>query len=202
MIIWLASYPKSGNTLLRSMLAAYLFSNDGNYFFGLIKNIKQFPHGGLFMKLGVDIKDHNETIKNYLRVQETINKKNAVQFLKTHSYLFNFNKQNPFTNFTNSLGVIYIVRDPRNVVSSFAKFRNTTIENAAEFMIKSAGDGFTWTNTWSDNFKSWKIFKQYQKYLLVKYEDLTQNREIVFLEILKFIYNAYSIFKCSPPEMS
>ena len=188
MIVWLASYPKSGNTLLRSMLSAYLFSNDGNYFFGLIKNIKQFPHGGLFMKLGIDIKDHNETIKNYVRVQETFNKKNAVQFLKTHSYLFNFNKQNPFTNFNNSLGVIYIVRDPRNVVSSFAKFRNTTIENAAEFMIKSAGDGFTWTNTWSDNFKSWKIFKKYQKYMLIKYEDLIQNREIVFLEVLKFIY--------------
>ena len=33
MIIWLASYPKSGNTLLRSMLAAYLFSEDGNYNF-------------------------------------------------------------------------------------------------------------------------------------------------------------------------
>ena len=30
MIIWLASYPKSGNTLLRSILASYLFSNDGN----------------------------------------------------------------------------------------------------------------------------------------------------------------------------
>ena len=29
MIIWLASYPKSGNTLVRSMLAAYFFSKDG-----------------------------------------------------------------------------------------------------------------------------------------------------------------------------
>ena len=37
MIIWLASYPKSGNTLLRSMLAAYLFSKDGIYDFSLIK---------------------------------------------------------------------------------------------------------------------------------------------------------------------
>ena len=41
MFIWLASYPKSGNTLVRSMLAAY-FSNDGVYNFDLIKNIKQF----------------------------------------------------------------------------------------------------------------------------------------------------------------
>ena len=188
MIVWLASYPKSGNTLLRSMLTAYLFSNDGNYSFGLLKNIKQFPNKRLFMKLGVDIKNHNETIKNYLKVQETFNKKNVVQFLKTHSCLFNFNKKNSFTNFNNSLGVFYIVRDPRNIVSSFAKFSNTTIENTAEFMIKSVGDGFTWTNTWSENFKSWKIFRKYQKYMLVKYEDLIQNPETVFLEILKFIY--------------
>ena len=31
MFVWLASYPKSGNTLLRSMLAAYFFSEDGVY---------------------------------------------------------------------------------------------------------------------------------------------------------------------------
>ena len=42
MFIWLASYPKSGNTFLRSLLAAYFFSKDGVYNFDLIKNIKQF----------------------------------------------------------------------------------------------------------------------------------------------------------------
>ena len=88
MIVWLASYPKSGNTLLRSMLAAYLFSNDGNYFFGLIKNIKQFPHGGLFQKLGIDINNQSEVIKNYIRVQDIINKSGSIQFLKTHSFFF------------------------------------------------------------------------------------------------------------------
>ena len=80
------------------MLAAYLFSKDGIYDFGLIKNIKQFPHGGLFIKMGIDIKNHNETIKNYIKAQESFNKKDALQFLKTHSYLFNFNKDYPFTN--------------------------------------------------------------------------------------------------------
>ena len=188
MFIWLASYPKSGNTLLRSMLAAYLFSNDGNYFFGLIKNIKQFPHGGLFMKQGIDIKDHNETIKNYIKVQETFNKRDSVQFLKTHSYLFNFNKKFPFTNLNNSLGVIYIVRDPRNVVNSFSKFKNATIDKTADFMINSSGDGLTWTNTWSNNFQSWKLFKEYGRYMLIKYEDLINNRELIFLNVLKFIH--------------
>ena len=43
MIVWLASYPKSGNTLVRSLLASYFFSEDGNYDFEQLKNINQFP---------------------------------------------------------------------------------------------------------------------------------------------------------------
>ena len=147
MIVWLASYPKSGNTLLRSMLAAYLFSKDGVYDFSLIKNIKQFPHGGLFIKMGVDIKNHNETIKNYIKAQESFNKKDALQFLKTHSYFFNFNKEYHFTDFNNSLGVIYIVRDPRNVITSFSKYRGITNEEMADYMITGSGDGLTWTKS-------------------------------------------------------
>ena len=188
MIIWLASYPKSGNTLLRSMLAAYLFSKDGIYDFGLIKNIKQFPHGGLFIKMGIDIKNHNETIKNYIKAQESFNKKDAVQFLKTHSYLFNFNKENPFTDFNNTLGVIYIVRDPRNIVTSFSKYRGLSNEKIADFMVKGTGDGLTWTNNWASNFHSWKIFKKHERYLLIKYEDLINKRELTFLNILNFIH--------------
>ena len=193
MIIWLASYPKSGNTLLRSMLAAYFFSKDGIYDFGLIKNIKQFPHGGLFIKMGIDIKNHEETIKNYIKAQESFNKKDALQFLKTHSYLFNFNKDYPFTDLNNSLGAIYIVRDPRNVVTSFSKYRGLTNEEMADYMIKGSGDGLTWTNTWANNFHSWKLFKEYEKYLLIKYEDLINKRELTFLNVLKFIHKVKNV---------
>ena len=51
MIIWLASYPKSGNTLLRSMLSAYFFTTDGKFNFETIKNINQFPDLKLFENL-------------------------------------------------------------------------------------------------------------------------------------------------------
>ena len=43
MIIWLSSYPKSGNTWLRSLLASYYFSKEGDFNFNLLKNIDQFP---------------------------------------------------------------------------------------------------------------------------------------------------------------
>ena len=42
MIIWIASYPKSGNTWIRSFLSSYLFSNKGEFNFNLLKNIDQF----------------------------------------------------------------------------------------------------------------------------------------------------------------
>ena len=74
MIIWLASYPKSGNTYLRSFLSTYFFSKDGNYSFDLLKNIRQYPKSSLFFNLGINIKDKHEVAKNHLKVQSEINK--------------------------------------------------------------------------------------------------------------------------------
>ena len=112
MIIWLASYPKSGNTLMRSMLSAYFFSKDGIFNFKLLDNIKQFPDNSVLKNLGLDTSDENEVVKNYIKAQEEINKRDGktIRFLKTHSALSNING-NPFTNLKNTLGVIYIVRD-------------------------------------------------------------------------------------------
>ena len=50
MIIWIASYPKSGNTWLRSLLSSYLFSNKGTFNFQLLKKIDQFSSKDLASK--------------------------------------------------------------------------------------------------------------------------------------------------------
>ena len=42
MIIWLASYPKSGNTLLRSILIALFFTKDGVFNLDNAFKIRQF----------------------------------------------------------------------------------------------------------------------------------------------------------------
>ena len=43
MIIWCASYPKSGNTWLRAILTTLLYSKDGIFNFNLLKEVSQFP---------------------------------------------------------------------------------------------------------------------------------------------------------------
>ena len=194
MFIWLASYPKSGNTFTRALIASYIFSKDGNFNFNLIKNILQFPDLGLFKRLGVDVKNEKEVIKNYVKVQESINIKNSLQFLKTHSYLFNI-ENNPFTDLNNSLGVIYIVRDPRNVVLSAShhnqKSHEKTVDDLINGHVLRKNDGTSpavYAGSWSGNFNSWKSFKSVNKYLLVKYEDLINDKEKIFHDILKFIF--------------
>jgi len=195
MFIWLASYPKSGNTLLRSLLSSYFFSKDGIFNFELIKNIKQFPIKELFLKNGVDINNEKEVIRSYLKVQESINIKNSIQFFKTHSYLFNI-ENNPFTKLEYSLGVIYIVRDPRNVVLSVSNHNSQSHEKSTEDLIvgsqiryKVKKDIIVYPGTWGGNYSSWKSFEQVNKYLLIRYEDLIKEKDKTFNEILKFIHN-------------
>ena len=43
MIIWLASYPKSGNTWIRSIVSSLIYTEDGKFEFDLLKKIPQFP---------------------------------------------------------------------------------------------------------------------------------------------------------------
>lgn len=196
MIIWLASYPKSGNTILRALLASYLFTNDGIFNFEILKNIQQFPDTGLFKNQGIDVSNDEEVLKNYIRVQETINRvdQNRIRLLKTHSTLHNVGGY-PFTNLSNTLGVIHIVRDPRNVVNSYANHYQETLEEAAismtsfKILVGSKGTIATHLGSWDSHYNVWKTFNKSKKYLLVKYEDLLQDKKKKITEILKFFHN-------------
>ena len=44
MIIWLASYPKSGNTWIRAFLVSYYFTDDGIFRFEDLSRIPDYPH--------------------------------------------------------------------------------------------------------------------------------------------------------------
>ena len=128
MIIWLASYPKSGNTFLRSLLSSYFFSKDNSFSFELLNHIKQYPHRDHFLPLGIDINNPHILAKNHLKAQKNINKNtNSFTFFKTHSGFVKMDGFS-FTDLNNSLGVIYIVRDPRDVVISYAKHNDEPIE--------------------------------------------------------------------------
>ena len=193
MIIWLASYPKSGNTFLRSLLASYFYSENGDFEFEQLKKIEQFPVNENFEKIGININDKFEVAKNYIKAQEEINKTKKLSFWKTHSSFCKlYNKYN-FSDLKNSLGVIYIVRDPRNVLSSFARHNSKSINETVELLTNDLATGNekneveVYLGSWNFNYNSWKVFKNSNRYLLIRYEDLVNDTENVYIKILRFI---------------
>jgi hypothetical protein len=190
-IIWLASFPKSGNTLLRALLSSYFFSKSGDFEFGLIKNIKKFPNKSFFVKLGIDLNNPEQLAKSYIKAQELINKKKGIKFLKTHSSFCKMNNNYSFTNSENTAGAIYLVRDPRNVVTSCTNHFNVDYDQATKYVTENWLFGEEtipeYIGSWIFNYNSWKILSKVNRLLLVKYEELISDTENCFLKILNFI---------------
>ena len=196
MIIWLASYPKSGNTLVRSILASLIYTQNGNFDFNLLKKIDQYPQKKHFEGLTDKFGDLLELSKFWVFSQDKLNADKKLKFLKTHHLRCGINNYT-FTNKNNTTGVIYIVRDPRDVVISYAKHSSYSIEDCSIDMMTSDNCIFTNKNlisllgSWSDHYNSWT--KNNKNLLLIKYEDLLSNKKKETKKIINFINNFTNI---------
>ena len=202
-IIWIASYPKSGNTWIRSIISSMFLAKKGKFNFSLLDNIKVFdiPSRYEFVKHvnKIDYKklnDLNILSKYWLDSQKKIYKKNNhtffknISFFKTHSANINLdNKQ--FTNTDNSAGLIYIVRDPRDIVISYAKHYDKSIDTAINNMLNDMHILKTTEKKYpiliskpNLHYKSWQYLKVPK--IIVKYEDLLANPHKIINEIMLF----------------
>ena len=194
MIIWIASYPKSGNTYLRSFIASYFFSKNGQFNFDDLLNVQQFPNIK-FSKIKNETKE--EASRYWIFNQNTFFDKKKLTFLKTHSSLLEYNG-NRFTTKNETLGGIYIVRDPRNVITSLTHHYSLSYNSAFNYMIdensslmhkshENDHSNFTFLSSWSKHYKSWIESKDF-KILLIKYEDLENDKLNVFTKVINFVY--------------
>ena len=171
-----------------------------NFNFELLKNIKQFPDNSVFKHIGVDINNEDEMYKNYINSQKIFYNKDSIRFLKTHSCFVN-KEGFRFTDGHNTLGVIYIVRDPRTVAISYSNHKNTSIDKITDKMIngwytggvlnseRSSSQTVTYISSWEKNYNSWKSFDAVNKYLLIKYEDIvSEKKEEIFIKRLDFVH--------------
>tara|TARA_B100000029_G_scaffold66424_1_gene59246 strand:- start:97 stop:921 length:825 start_codon:yes stop_codon:yes gene_type:complete len=197
MIIWIASYPKSGNTWIRSFLSYYLYSSGKNFSFDLLNNIGEFPDHHILKKFMDDNKFHDlaEVSKHWIKVQEFINLEKKNIFLKTHSAFCNING-NLFTDSRNTLAIIYVVRDPRNVILSMSNHFEITQEKCFEILANEKHIIYpkinkelipsTLVGSWKNNYLSWKNCKTIKK-IIIKYEDLVNNSNYMFKKIINFL---------------
>ena len=198
MIFWIASYPKSGNTWLRSLISTYYFTKDGEYNEKLLKKIDQFPTRKYFLDFNYDPKIVGDTCKYWIKAQEKLNVDKKLKFFKTHNAFGKVNNFD-FTNSENSTGCIYIVRDPRNVITSVMNHYELDEDRAFNWMtnekqyiydvekVNQVGySDFQFISSWDLNYKSWKVQKKVRT-KFIRYEDLSNQTFYVFKEIIEFI---------------
>tara|TARA_Y100000816_G_C26101708_1_gene584103 strand:+ start:318 stop:1160 length:843 start_codon:yes stop_codon:yes gene_type:complete len=196
MIIWIASYPKSGNTWVRSIISSLIYSENGDFNFELLKKIKQFPEKEYFKDITKDFHNFNEIKKNWILAQDKINLQNQTRIFKTHQGKYTVGNDN-FTNLENTLAVIYVVRDPRNLIKSIANHFTLTNDQACKFLMSPEviGNGRKWEERkdgiytllgkWNDHYRSWT--RNRNNLLIIRYEDLVNDTFGQLNEIIKFL---------------
>ena len=218
MIIWIASYPKSGNTWLRVFISSILYSDDGIVNLENLKQINQYPLISHFDGLidnprNINVKKENDVKKifsNLIASQDKINLDNKIKFLKTHFLCTNILGYN-FTNYNNTLGIIHIVRDPRNIVTSIKNhWGHKNIDESCDFILSERqwltynlqnddlknkhfpDNSFpTLISSWKTHYNYWNKVKK--NYIIIKYENLIQNPEEEFNKLVIYLENILNI---------
>ena len=193
-IWWIASYPKSGNTWVRMFLNAYAtgFPVDMNSAF-------QYAMGDL-----------NPGQMQLVSARPSNNLTSVEQFCYRSAMLMNIISTSPACNITLkthsakvnadgfvmippilSRGAVYIVRDPRDVVISYADHMGISIDTTIEKMnlmehVTEHKDSklIHILTTWSVHVKSWTEVNTDIPTTVIRYEDMLEEPSAQFRVIL------------------
>lgn len=198
-IVWLSSYPKSGNTWVRCFLEAYILQEvdlnnimtsvgddtaarclpgDGTEphklpvqvqvllrGMGLVRLVHQYQRDDLFEKVPLFVKTHNAHMlcNGVELIPEALTK-----------------------------AVIHIVRDPRDVIVSFAKHTGNDMDKTIEIFTdrlrvladKRVPKMFDFISSWNQQVSSYANADSHNV-MIVKYEDLKRDPEAEFERIIK-----------------
>jgi hypothetical protein len=162
MRVWLASYPRSGNTFLRIVL---------NNVFGLKSTSLYKGENTVFDRFS-DVSaliGHDEDRSGETQLS---NERSEPDLVKTHGA--------PLDDAPS----IYIIRDGRMAVVSYYYYLKSFAGDGVEF--KDIISGKQWPGSWSEHFKSWNPINRKQT-LLLRYEYLRDDAEAECRKLGEFL---------------
>ncbi len=198
-IVWLASYPKSGNTWMRAFIYN-LIENPARP--GRIAELPAWfeeeskprwyaPYAG---EGGVAAMDFDQALALRPRVHQDIadSRERGSIFTKTHN-MFGHLQGIPLHNLTVMAAAIYIVRNPLDVVVSVADHFGLSIDQAIAFMANEETGTPTneenvagFMGSWSTHVASWTM-QAHPAILVVRYEDLQDQALKAFGSVAKLL---------------
>jgi hypothetical protein len=204
-IVWLASYPKSGNTWLRMYLYQLVRILGGHpreehelnkldrasgYEAKLFDLFDQFLGKPLAQATPIEVMSVRALV--HATVAERMP---AITMLKTHNLMGEINGM-PTINTAVSVGALYIVRDPRDVALSLTRHLGSTIDEAIAVMNSpgfatgnDAESAFEIWGSWSQHVESWTASPD-PSLLVLRYEDMMAKPTETFTTVARHIGQA------------
>lgn len=205
-LIWLASYPKSGNTWFRAFLTALTTQKE--------VDINAMTTGGIYSarswieeELDVD-PDYltQEEIENYqiLSFQSLGDRLKEEKYVKIHdAYTYFPGTKNPKIYSENTRMAVYLLRNPLDVCLSLANHNATTVEKTIEKFMLNPEAAFSLKNNkysnqffqplglWTSHVQSWKEVSAFPVHT-VRYEDMKAKPLETFYSAVQAMGLAYS----------
>ncbi|MEL7255254.1 MAG: sulfotransferase domain-containing protein [Pseudomonadota bacterium] len=196
-IVWLASYPKSGNTWARMFLANYLVNGDQPFPINQAHRFAMSDSALQTYKMvagrPVDPRNADDVLRLRDRVLQGVVANGAdVNFVKTHNMpgriKGHFMIPNKFTR-----SAIYVVRNPLDVVLSYARHFGRNKERAVQSLARA--DNWIaptehlvpqYLGRWDAHVKGWTKPADYPQ-LVLRYEDLLTDPAAEFTKLLEHV---------------
>ena len=199
-ITWLASYPKSGNTWMRVLLANYLRDADSPI------DINELGVGPIASAricfdewAGIEASALDDAVIEELRPEVfrcLLREAQDNLYMKVHDAWGRTRRGAPLFPDGLTAGVVYIVRNPLDVASSCAHHWGISAEKAVQnlcdpqFAISRSDDGLAdqlrqRLLSWSGHVRSW-LDESGLPVHVVRYEDLLCEPEKAFCEVVRF----------------
>ncbi|MSP50082.1 MAG: sulfotransferase domain-containing protein [Alphaproteobacteria bacterium] len=196
-ILWLASYPKSGNTWLRAFLHNFMRNPDRPYDINRLMEMSagesQTP---LYRRL--DPRPWTEyTRDDVARLRPLVHRELMkaspdTVFVKTHNALLE-DRGHPVIAMELTLGAVYVVRNPLDVAISYAHHLTVSIDEIIDLLaaagavtIPSEKHVYEYLSSWSRHVESW-TGRPNPRLHVVRYEDMLESPTKTFGGIARFL---------------
>jgi len=196
-LIWIASYPRSGNTFIRALLAAYQFSDKFT-----INHLGQNSYGEhndllwqMVTMLPADVRSFQMEWRyrpQYFDLLRTYKAAGGIKMVKTHTANVDINGI-PAFHFKPEDRIIFVVRHPGDVAISLSKYANLSIDQTIDSMIEPGAcvpatkhTRAEFRSSWALNTKSW-LGETSLPMLAVHYRNLVNNTESELIRMLEFL---------------